>query len=197
MNEEIAKLFLNYGVLGILGVIFLKYITKVLNEREQQLNEHNEEFKSYMKESLETLTLLKYRIANDYVSKEVMQLMAKLRVRYIMSDYKYIVVRYIVRNNIKQNIKLIESEIENYVSNVIFRTLEIFKNKMRLDDIQIINNTIQRELLEYNQTILLPIFDELAEREHTKEETDILIRELENHFERITDKLVKEMDNLD
>lgn len=196
MEKEIFEYLLNYGVLGIIGAMFLWYIKKVLNDRESIYQKQQEEFKIYMKESLETLTLLKYRIANDYVSKEAMQLMAKLRVRYIMSEYKYIIVRYVEKNNISQNLKIILSEMENYISNTTFRTLEIFKNKMRLDDIQIINNIIQKELIDYNQTILFHIFEELAEREHTKTENDILVRELENHFERVTDKLIKSMEDL-
>lgn len=156
-------------------VIFLtyKYFAGVL----MNSNETN-------KEILETLNKINNFLVNGYCRDEDLNLLIKLRGRYVILEYKWIIVKYILNNHIKENIETIKLELRNYIDSSANRTLELLSKKASTKEIQEELKIINMTLYSINE-IIIPIFENMAEETMTYEDRLCVIRTIETHFNKI------------
>lgn len=156
-------------------VIFLayKYFAGVL----ENSNETN-------KEILETLNKINNFLVNGYCRDEDLNLLIKLRGRYVILEYKWIIVKYVLNNHIKQNLEKIKLELKNYADSSSNRTLELLGKKASYQEIQKEVERINTILDEINE-IIFPIFEDMAKQSLTFDEKLDIIRTIEIHFDKI------------
>lgn len=175
--EQTITIIENKGIAVVICglVIFLayKYFTGVL----ENSNETN-------KEILETLNKINNFLVNGYCRDEDLNLLIKLRGRYVILEYKWIIVKYILNNHIKDNLATIKLELRNYIDSSANRTLELLSKKASTKEIQEELKVITTTLEAIN-IIIVPIFESMAEEQMSYEDRLNLIRTIETHFNKI------------
>lgn len=175
--EQTITIIENKGIAVVICglVIFLayKYFTGVL----ENSNETN-------KEILETLNKINNFLVNGYCRDEDLNLLIKLRGRYVILEYKWIIVKYILNNHIKENLGTIKLELRNYIDSSANRTLELLSKKASTKEIQEELKVITTTLEAIN-IIIVPIFESMAEEQMSYEDRLNLIRTIETHFNKI------------
>lgn len=175
--EQTITIVENKGIAVVICslVILLayRYFTGVL----ENSNETN-------KEILETLNKINNFLVNGYCRDEDLNLLIKLRGRYVILEYKWIIVKYILNNHIKDNLETIKLELRNYIDSSANRTLELLSKKASTKEIQEELKVITTTLEAIN-IIIVPIFESMAEEQMSYEDRLNLIRTIETHFNKI------------
>lgn len=175
--ENLATLIENKGVSLIITALVLyfmyKYFTNVLQNNAETT-----------KEIVQELTKLNNFLINGYSRNDDFDLLVKIRGRYVILEYKWQIIKYILHNHIKENLNTIKFEMRNYIDKSSNRTIEIFSKKASPSEIQIKVDLINETLTELN-TIILPIFVEMAKQTLSLDERIGIIRTIENHFDKI------------
>lgn len=171
MEQELIKHFTSYGILGVLGFVFIRYVIKVLDRQ-------HEEYKKYHSELLETLILLKNKIVHNYLDEDSIIILTRARWRYFISEINKKSVVILVNNNIKLNSETIKNELNNFGDFIISQTSEIFKPKMNEND--------RKLLIELLRTNVKTTIEELQEllfentEEYNKEQCFIYQNKIRN-----------------
>lgn len=175
--ENLATLIENKGVSLIITALVLyfmyKYFTNVLQNNAETT-----------KEIVQELTKLNNFLINGYSRNDDFDLLVKIRGRYVILEYKWQIIKYILHNHIKENLNTIKFEMRNYIDKSSNRTIEIFSKKASPSEIQIKVDLINETLTELN-IIILPIFVEMAKQTLSLDERIGIIRTIENHFDKI------------
>lgn len=175
--EQTITIIENKGIAVVICglVIFLayKYFAGVL----ENSNETN-------KEILETLNKINNFLVNGYCRDEDLNLLVKLRGRYVILEYKWIIVKYVLNNHIKQNLEKIKLELKNYADSSSNRTLELLSKKASYQEIKKEVEGIN-DILDKINTIIFPIFEDMAKQSLSFEEKLSVIRTIEIHFDKI------------
>lgn len=175
--EQTITIVENKGIAVVICslVILLayRYFTGVL----ENSNETN-------KEILETLNKINNFLVNGYCRDEDLNLLIKLRGRYVILEYKWIIVKYILNNHIKDNLETIKLELRKYIDSSANRTLELLSKKASTKEIQEELKVITTTLEAIN-IIIVPIFESMAEEQMSYEDRLNLIRTIETHFNKI------------
>lgn len=183
--EQTITIIENKGIaIVICGlVIFLayKYFAGVL----ENSNETN-------KEILETLNRINNFLVNGYCRDEDLNLLVKLRGRYVLLDYKWVIVKYILNNHIKQNLETIKLELKNYVDNSSNRTFELLSKKASIQELKKEVECIDIILDEIN-AIIFPIFEDMARQPLKLEDRLAIIRTVELHFNKIESEFLAKL----
>ena len=145
------------------------------------------------KEILETLNKINNFLVNGYCRDEDLNLLIKLRGRYVILEYKWIIVKYVLNNHIKENLEIIKLEMKNYIDSSQNRSLEIFSKKASLIEVESSVKLINDTLVSLND-IIIPIFENLTEQKNIEDKLNV-IRVIENHFDKIESEFLHNFSN--
>lgn len=188
---DISTVFLlleKHGISMVISAIAIYLTFRFLNEFIANL-------KKTIDELSQTVMIIKESIVNQYASEELLKFMIKMRASMIMFEYKYKIVMYIYRNNIKENINSIITELDTFVTASIFKTIELFKGKAKHEDIETFALIIQEQLVNSNN-IVKEIFVDLATGDNKGYDKNRLLRDIENHITKLESDLKKDIEDI-
>lgn len=191
MEKELLNTLLNYGVLGILGYIFLKYIINILNDNLEQNKKNFEKI-------VESLVLIEDRLIHGHFEDETILIIAVGRWRVWISEFKSKINMILINNNIKANIKAIKNELETHGKDSINSLNELLKfktsNENRLTIIEFFKQNIDNTINEILSSLENINIDKNSDKCFVYSDT---IRDIDSRLDIIKYDIINEINNLD
>lgn len=175
MEKETVELFLNYGVLGIMGWTFLNYIKKMLDQT-------LESQKEFQKDIYSTLIMLKNQIVKGYLTNDTLLDIAKSKYLHSMTKYQKQILKYFLRNNIAVNKKTIITELEDFIYSEANLVGVFFKDKATNLYADAIKKIVLEDLEKSNE-IVFNVFNNISNKKCG--DYNEVAREVESELQRI------------
>ncbi|WP_288847203.1 hypothetical protein [uncultured Sneathia sp.] len=180
------EFYINYGVLGILGFMFLKHNAKILKDREDSYNQNQ-------KEIVETLVLIKEQLLKGNLKDSVFIDVAKVKTNEVFLSYIHTTINYFIRNNLKENKENIKVELTDKTNRKINDSYLFFKNKISINDNKQLKNVLSKYLLECNKIVFKTldsvVLTECRDYKH-------IIRVLETDLKKIHNDCILEIEQI-
>lgn len=183
---KMYEFYINYGVLGVLGFMFLKHNAKILKDREDSYNQNQ-------KEIVETLVLIKEQLLKGNLKDSVFIDVAKVKTNEVFLSYIHTTINYFIKNNLKENKENIKVELTDKINRKINDTYLFFKNKISINDNKQLKNVLSKYLLECNKIVFKTldsvVLTECRDYKH-------IIRVLETDLKKIHNDCILEIEQI-
>ena len=187
--SSVLILMEKHGLSVLMNAIFIVVILTVLRNNQKNI--------VILIENITKLIVeIEEKIIKGQLHDDLIKVIVKNKWREFLKDYNKEIYLYMLKNNIVVNYSLIDNELKNMIVKQVYSLKVLIQDKTTAINTNKLCGLIKIEL-DDTHNLIMELLKELSTSKEYERDKEIIIRSLSSHFDKILDKGLNDIDNID